>query len=261
MVVTRARRGRLPPACRPGAWATMLAALLAGCAGPVTHGLPDGYAVESDADYGVVVGTVGVLPDIWLEWSRYEFRSLTEPAVSGHVTSAYSSNPFYMFGSMPLCADDGLERECGHAFALRLPAGEYRFTGVTPAMSSASTSTLDGGWGQLLEGYDFTVRPGRVVYIGSLLSRVCIGVQNGWAHSHRVWSAVGDVTDRYARDLPLLQRKYPTLAPVTVANETMRGPPWLWRYGERSGKRPLAGWPADCSLEPATLEAYLHSGE
>lgn len=111
------------------------AAWLSGCSG-FQPGLPADYDLASKSDEGVVVGSVGTNPigKQWREWSRYEYRSVSDPKIHGHVTSAVNwSNPFF---SQPECPDDGLLAECGQLFAIVLPAGKYEFWAVVPAMDS-----------------------------------------------------------------------------------------------------------------------------
>lgn len=236
--------------------------LVAACAGRVPHNLPGDYAIDSDQHYGVIIGSVGAKRDpgmdSWYEWSLYELRSKTDSNLSGHVNSAFKWNPYYMWGSMALCPDDGLADECGQLFALLLPAGEYEFHMVIPAMSSKSTdqSFRQSGWSAQLQGYDFEVLPGKAIYLGNLISRICIAAAN---HGNRVWSAVGDVSDESKRDIPLLINKFPNLASVPILQQTMDVQPWLWRYKEAEGVAPVNGWPPDCTLDNNRGETYLRS--
>jgi len=238
--------------------ATLAISLLAAaCAGRVGHELPPDHVIGADARHGVAVGTIGARPDMqamppWYEWSLYNYRSVDDPDVQGSISSAFKWNPYYMWGSMPLCADDGLEQECGRVFALLLPTGEYEFTGVAPAMMDEATSSgLDtDSWLEPLSGYRFSVRPGEVVYIGNLLSRICVA---GTGRGNAPWSAVGDVADRADRDIPLVMARYPALQGQAVARRTMTGEPWLWRHSRLKS----ANWPKGCSIDAQERARYL----
>lgn len=239
-----------------------LTQIAVGCSVASKYDLPRGYSIGVDSDLGLVIGSVGSKPAAdnppWYEWSRYDFRSLTDQDIEGHITSAFKWNPFYMWGSMPLCQDDGLEFECGYLFAILLPPGDYEFQQVTPAMMSRSTdgSFTQSGWTFPLTDYRFTVSSGQAVYIGNLLSRVCIG---GLKSGNQVLSAVGIVNDMSSRDIPLLVAKYSQLEFVKIRRQPIAGKPWLWRYKEDEGLVPPYGWPKDCALEPGQVESYLNA--
>ncbi len=175
------------------------------------------------------------------------------------MTSAYRYNPFYMFGTMTLCADDGLDADCGQLFALQLPAGEYEFHRVIPAMVELASdkSFRPSGWDQPLSGYRFTVRAGEVSYLGALLSRICVGGKSRRHRVNQVWAAVGAVFDRYERDYPLLIARYPQLAGAEIRQAPLPGQPWLWRHKESQGVTPPYGWPPDCAPEPERALEYL----
>jgi len=234
--------------------------VVAGCAGRVEHELPSGYPIGTDMRKGVVVGTIGARPapetPPWYEWSLYKYRSLSEPALEGTITSAFKWNPYYMWGSMPLCADDGLESECGRTFALLLPAGEYEFTSVRPAMMEAVTSGDSPGSQVPLSGYRFSISAGEVVYVGHLLSRICITgsrIRGGNAP----WTAVGDVADKGDRDIPLIVARYPDLRDAVVARRPMPGEPWLWRHPRLKPEFR----PEGCSNQTAERAQYLRDQE
>jgi len=234
--------------------------LAAGCAGRVEHELPPGYAISADTRNGVVIGSIGARPAAetppWHEWSSYRYRSLDDPAVAGSITSAFKWNPYYMWGSMPLCADDGLEEECGRVFALLLPAGEYEFSSVGPAMMDEATSSQIQIRHQPLSGYRFSVRAGETVYVGNLLSRVCI-TGTRFRGGNAPWAAVGDVADRAERDIPLILSRYPILRDVVPARRPMRGERWLWRHPKlKSEFRP-----AGCSGDTQEQALYLRGDE
>lgn len=242
--------------------AQLLTLIVVGCAGGLQNELPLEYNMGSDSRLGVVIGSVGAKPapgnPPWYEWSRYDFHSLTDPDTEGHITSAFKWNPFYMWGSMPLCADDGLESECGYLFAMLLPAGDYEIHQVTPAMMSRSVdnSFTQRGWTLPLKDYNFVVYPGQAVYIGNLLSRICVGrIKRG----NHVLSAIGVVKDMSERDMPLLVAKYPQLEGVKILHQPVSGTPWLWRYKKNEGFVPPYGWPKDCSLEFEQIEDYLNA--
>jgi len=226
-------------------------ALLAGCTG-FLPGLPDDYQVGADPEKGVIVGSVGTNPlgNPWREYSRYDFRSANDPKLRGHVTSAVNwSNPFY---PQPECADDGLPDECASLFAILLPAGEYEFRAVIPAMDSnaADRSFSQSGWTALLQGYRFEVKPGQVTYVGNLLSRLCGGTSHSYYGIARIGSArsaQGDIGDMYDRDMPLIRVKFPQLQGARVNNETMAGMAWRWEYKQSDQQSATANWRADCA--------------
>jgi hypothetical protein len=238
--------------------------LLSACAGPTTHELPAAYHPQAGDNRGIVIGSVSALPaprnPPWYEWSRYDFRSLSDPDVRGFVTSAFTWNPFYMWGSMPLCADDGLKARCAHLYAMLLPAGEYEFHAVIPAMQSYSSSAgMEANrWDVLLADYRFVVRPGQATYVGEFASRICIGSPG---HGNDVMAAVGRASDQAARDIPLLLRKYSQLADMTIHYEPIGASPWRWRWRERQGYQPPYGWPSECSLEPDAIAQYLEGAD
>ena len=221
---------------------------LAACTG-YKSGLPPDYNVLLDSANGVVVGSVGTNPlgKQWREWSQYLYLSSIDQKKRGSVASAVNwSNPFF---PQPECPDDGLEAECGNLFAIILPAGEYEFWAVIPAMDSnaADNSTR---YAVGLEGYKFEVQPGEATYIGNMLSRLCGGSSYsyyGTAAIGRARVAQGDVADRYARDLPLLVAKFPQLKNAVVKNETMPGVPWRWEWEQRDGTSVAANWQSDCA--------------
>ncbi len=160
---------------------------------------------------------------------------------------------------MPLCNDDGLGNECGHLFAILLPEGDYEIYEVIPAMDSYISSSYGSAWRSAqLDGYRFHVSAGRVTYLGNLLSRICTARA---VVGSRVWSAVGDVADLSARDVPLLRKKYPQIAESNFEISVMSGAPWLWRYEPKNwfnvNEKPRFGWPPNCSLEPEKLNSYL----
>jgi len=248
-------RRKLRAVCRLGGLG-----FLVSCAGiDRTDPLPENFVLGNEVGFGVITGSVGSRPDQWHEWSQYYFRATDGGRTSGYLNSGATYNPFYLFGDMPRCEDDGLAAECGHLYAIVLPVGDYEIHQVAPAMDSYIAGTAGVGvWSEPLRGYRFRVSPGRVTYLGNLLSRVCTA---GAVVGSRVWSAIGDVADLSARDIPLLRTKYPQLADSTFDIAVMPGEPWRWRYQPNNwfnlNEEPPAGWPADCSLEPGTLSSYL----
>lgn len=240
--------------------------MMAACSTVPSYVLPPSHDIAADPRMGVVVGSVGSLSDTtgsppWREWSLYRFASTDGSGVSGSVTSAFAWNPFYMFGSMPLCADDGLAEECGHLFALLLPAGEYEFTDVSPAMMERVGSSLTAGWAERLTGFRFTVQAGTAVYLGNLRSRICVG--GGRRRGVNVaWSAVGDVADMSARDLPLLRAAHPPLRAAAIESRVLPGRPWTWHYREEEGYVPAHPWPEPCASPSADqIRRYLLRGD
>ncbi len=228
----------------------LFAALLAGCSGYLP-GLPAGYVVGSEPDKGVITGSVGTIPlgKQWREWSRYDYYSTSDPELRGHVTSAVNwSNPFY---PQPECPDDGLPAECGNLFAIALPAGEYEFWAVSPAMDSqAADPGLQKGWATRLQGYRFEVKAGQANYLGNILSRLCGGSGHSYYGMARIGSArsaQGNVADRYSRDVPLLLEKFPQLKSTTIYNSTMAGIPWRWDYGQPDDRAITDVWRDECS--------------
>jgi hypothetical protein len=225
-----------------------LAALLAGCTG-FLPGLPADYVVEAEPDKGVIVGSVGTNPlgKQWREWSRYEYRSTSDPKLHGHVTSAVNwSNPFY---PQPECPDDGLPAECASLFAIVLAPGEYEFWAVAPAMDSR-VANPGSGWDTLLEGYRFEVQAGQAVYLGNLLSRLC----GGSSYSHYGIASIGvariaegDVADMYERDVPLLRKKFPQLGNTIIRNAAMTPKPWRWEYKQPVDQVLPAIRPSNCA--------------
>lgn len=250
--------------CARGLALLVVLFLLPGCTSSnLLTTLPADFDIARAPGAGVIVGSVGAKSDAWHEWSHYTLQAVSNPEKQWVVSSASTHNPFYMFGSMPLCTDDGLPEECGHLFALVLPAGDYEIKYVVPAMDSyIAIGSGQAYWRHQLTGYRFQVSPGRVTYVGNLLSRICISRARKSGGDSRVWAAVGDVTDRSSRDIPLLLQKYPQLATATLVNEPMPGEPWLWRFEPDHwfdlNEEPPYGWPADCSLEPEVLQRYLH---
>ena len=124
-------------------------------------------------------------------------------------------------------------------------------------MMSVSTASSSRGWSRRLSGYTFAVEPGKVVYVGNLLSRICIGSRGRGNH---VMAAIGRVTDRSDRDLPLLVAKYPQLSNERILLRPLPGDAWLWRYKEDENYQPPHGWPPECSADAARSEEYLRSG-
>jgi hypothetical protein len=237
---------RSKPLC---AFATLIAAgMLSGCTGYLP-GLPVDYDVASDTNKGVITGSVGTNPlgKQWREWGRYDFHSITDSKIRGHVTSAVNwSNPFY---PQPECPDDGLMDECASLFAIILPAGQYEFSTVIPAMDSHAAG-YGAGYATVLKNYKFEVRAGAVTYIVNMLSRLCGGSSYsyyGMARIGRARVAQGDVADMYERDLPLLKEKFPQLQNITVNNETMAGTPWRWEYKQSDETLLATNWQNDCA--------------
>jgi hypothetical protein len=236
---------------------------MSGCTG-FLPGLPADYDVESDPNKGVIVGSVGTNPlgEQWREWSRYEFSSANDPKkLRGHVTSAVNwSNPFY---PQPECPDDGLLAECANLFAIILPAGEYQFFGVVPAMDSNAADSSSRYW-VALDNYKFEVKPGQATYIGNMLSRLCGGSSYsyyGVANIGRARIAQGDVADMYERDIPLIKAKFPQLQNTVVNNETMLGIAWRWEWEQRDGKSVTENWQSECAPLRNTSSAYPDATE
>ncbi|WP_317930438.1 hypothetical protein [Halioxenophilus sp. WMMB6] len=237
---------------------------ITGCAGKLEHELTTSYKPETESQLGIVIGSVSARPapgnPPWYEWSQYQYRSLSSREITGSISSAFKWNPFYMWGTMPLCADDGLEHECGHLFALALPAGVYEIHQVTPAMMSRTSdhSFSPSGWSLPLTQYTFVVQTGQALYIGNLLSRICIG---GIKRGNQVMAAIGLASDQAERDLPLLIAKYPQLNGLPIIQRPLADTPWQWRFKESDGFQPPYGWPSDCALEPGQVENYLNDRE
>ena len=129
-------------------------------------------------------------------------------------------------------------------------------------MSSHSTSSLGAHtWSQTLKHYQFDVNAGQVLYIGNLMSRICVGAAGKIHHGQRVWAAIGDVRDMSERDIPLIYKKYPQLVDLRVSVNVMQGEPWLWRFQMDNwfdlNETPPYGWPKQCSLENEILNLYL----
>lgn len=224
-------------------------AALAGCTGFLPE-LPASYDIASDPDKGIITGSVGTNPlgKQWREWSQYVYHSTNDPKLSGHVTSAVNwSNPFF---PQPECKDDGLPAECGHLFAIILPAGEYEFSAVIPARDSQTADPWPSGYAATLKGYRFEVKPGQAIYIGNMLSRLCGGSSYsyyGIASIGSARAAQGDVADMYERDMPLLKEKYPQLQNVSVKNEPMAGVAWRWEYKQSEGEVLATNWQSECA--------------
>lgn len=231
--------------------------LIGGCSGyALKSGLPADYVVGSDASHGIVLVSVGAIPEPalgWNSWSYYEFRSVNKPKLLGNVASAKKHN----FGFTPGCDDDGLPEECGHLYALVLPAGEYEFCRVIPDLDRHQSDTFHSEYYDTpMERYRFVVRAGGAAYLGNLVSRICAGAASG--RGNTILSAVGRVVDRYERDVPLLVTKFPQLSENAIRNESMTGSPWLWRYKDGIDFVPYGDqWPSECSLDPASIDAYL----
>ncbi len=225
----------------------ILISTLAGCTGFMPD-LPVDFVVDADREKGIVVGSVGTNPlgKQWREWSRYEYRSVSDEDIRGHVTSAVNwSNPFY---PQPECPDDGLPEECANLFAIVLPVGEYEFWAVTPAMDSLAARTF-GVWATQLKGFHFEVKSGQATYIGNMLSRLCGGSSHsyyGIASIGSARAAQGDVADRYDRDIPLLVQKFPQLQNTPINNETMTGISWRWDFKQSEEDSITTNWEKDC---------------
>ena len=132
-------------------------------------------------------------------------------------------------------------------FAIALPIGEYEFFSVVPALNSESNGALfifDSPWDAPLQGYRFSVRSGKVAYLGNLLSRICT-----WFSTSVATSAVGDVADMYDRDVPLLVEKYPQLKTTPINNETIAGAPWRWEYQQSNDQILIVETPDECLPE------------
>ncbi len=239
----------------------LLSVFATGCVATFPPLIPADYDLATDSHNGFIIGSIGVkgapAPSTWLEWSQYAYRSVSDPELKGQINSAFKWNPYYMWGSMPLCDEDGLKSECGLLFAVMLPAGEYEFCCVIAAQEARIASSSVSDWTQPLNGYRFTVRPGEATYIGNLMSRICIGVASEVINRNAVLAAVGDVADMSVRDLPMLRAKYPQLGAATVVNETMSGEPWLWRRKLSRGTAPPYGWHPDCSTDVDEAKRYL----
>lgn len=221
---------------------------VSGCAGIKTD-LPDAYVVESDLNYGVVVGSVGSVKPLpknkRQEVTAYLFHSTADQEVLGSVVSApYHELPF---NSRPVCAEDGLPDECGILFAKRLPVGEYEFFVARPAIDTRGSEGVFSNkpWDVALDGYQFVVKPAQVTYLGNLLSRICSSAGDWFAGAR---SAVGDVADMYDRDVALLRGKFPQLRAAQIENETIVGKPWFWaKYKGPQADDLTFEWPNSCS--------------
>lgn len=230
-----------------------LAVALTGCGSFYPESVTPDFQFGGTPEIGVIVGSVTSLPDPtylgnWRDYSRYEIRSTTDPKIVRNIVSGAISNFLRPWGSLPLCADDGLEAECGHLFAIDLPPGDYVLSAVQPAMAQATSSLTSNDWVLPLEGYRFTVAAGEVRYIGELTSHICVGAEGGWSTGNRVWAAKGEVRDSFARDWPLIARKYPALASLKAVRALISGGPWVFRFREQKGVMPPNGWPKACDL-------------
>ncbi len=223
---------------------------IVGCAG-IKSGLPDDYVVQSDLNFGVVIGSVGSITPLPTykkqERTVYVFRFAADHKLIGSVKSA----PFHhlLFSPDPACEEDELPNECGVLFAVKLPVGDYEFFVAHPAMDTQISEAVISNklWDVPLEDFKFVVKPAQVTYLGNLLSRICT-TSNGYFPAAR--SAIGDVADMYIRDVPLLREKFPQLKTVQIDNETMGGTPWLWKkYKEPQNENKDVEWPYGCSLE------------
>jgi hypothetical protein len=240
-------------------WLAMLwlMGFIAGCSGYAFKAeLPSDYVVEANLSKGVVVGSVGskTYPETeYREQNMYLFRSISNPDLRGYVSSATEKKQ--MFTHLGICSDDGLPDECGSLFAIALPIGEYEFFSVVPALNSRANGALfifDSPWDAPLQGYRFSVRSGKVAYLGNLLSRICTGSDRKyWAmfSTSVARSAVGDIADMRDRDVPLLTEKYPQLKTTPINNETIAGAPWRWEYQQSNDQILIVETPDECLPE------------
>ena len=240
-------------------WLAMLwlMGFTAGCSGYAFKAeLPSDYVVEANLSKGVIVGSVGskTYPETeYREQNMYLFRSISNPDLRGYVSSATEKKQ--MFTHLGICSDDGLPDECGSLFAIALPIGEYEFFSVVPTLNSQGNGALfifDSPWDAPLQGYRFSVRSGKVAYLGNLLSRICTGSDRthwGMFSTSVARSAVGDVADMYDRDVPPLIEKYPQLKTTPINNETIAGAPWRWEYEQSNDQILIVERPDECLPE------------
>lgn len=83
-----------------------------------------------------------------------------------------------------------------------------------------------------------------------MLSRLC----GGSSYSHYGVASIGiarmaqgDVADMYARDMPLIVKKFPQLQETAVNNETMAGVAWRWEHKQTEEEALAAVWESDCA--------------
>ena len=225
----------------------ILAVVLAGCIAvpiEVSNILPPDHVPFVSGQTGIVISSTTSPPNEyrqWQEWSRYDLRSTSDPAVTARLWSG--SDDVYGRLAMPFayrrypddkgCAEEpGLESECGRLFALEQPEGDYEIWQVSVQVDSSA-----GVWTVALPDYRLTVEAGTVRYIGNLDSRLCIG---SFAGSNVIIAVDGAVFDEHARDMPLLTARCPFLADYPIEQAAIRADPWQRRRWRK--REPPYGW-------------------
>lgn len=210
--------------------------------------LADDFDFAGAPGTGVIVGSVVSVPDdryrpVVFEPSAYFYESVDAPALRGVLRSGVGSGmgrwdaescSAGIPADRPALAEKRSipEAACGRLFAVALPAGRYRFHTVQVREPVASTIERAESFSHSLQGYEWTVIAGQVLYLGELRSRAC----------DRNHAVRGGVRDEFRRDWPLLRADYPALRAHIAIAAIIDAPVWLWI---RPGL-PQGVWPETC---------------
>ena len=170
-------------------WALCLSVLAAACGN-----IPADYKFDPSKPKGVVIGSVSYESSMG-KYSMYA----ASPALPGGVEFSFGcATPLFctQFNDSDFSAKE-LPKQRGGGFAVEVPEGTYRIVGwhvVRGSHHSNSTRPIN---------IEFTVERGKATYIGNL-------------HFDADWEDV-KLRDKAARDLPLLQSKYPVLKAAPTA--------------------------------------------
>jgi len=195
------------------AWLFGAALLVGSC---TLNNVGSDYAADSQAGSGVVVASLGRTGA-----SEFDLMAVVRPVAGGRTYQIVVDNnkvtkdfgkvivpppgsPYSDWGYVPETAP--LER----LVVTSLPAGDYEFSsvsGIAPRFSGSSPDPFSISSDPI--GLRFTVRPGSVTYLGS----VVFGFP-GWLSTSHAFGPMKVVTaDTHDRDAELVRSRYPKLGP------------------------------------------------
>jgi len=173
---------------------------LNGCANP---NVPQDYKLSSQQPVGLAVGSITFTGGMSLFRVLLQAKT-TQKTYFAEVGQSQTVNVFKAFQPPEVNELLGLP---GGLFAIQLPAGQYQLTGwrVSQGMASFTPSRR--------EAIDFQIEAGKATYLGNL----------HFIETSKAFLATTGIEvtlqDKRARDLPALEKQFPTIAsnPVAIA--------------------------------------------
>ena len=188
---------------------------------------------------GMIVGSV-TAPKVlhYHKTAVLRYRALSDDGKPGGVLTS-GRTPGWQ-PTIPKCAQDGLEQECGRLFAVSLPAGRYEIFEVSAIPGNESY--------KVIPPLRFTVLEGKVAYLGNLHVVYC----HGSFHSMRGGILGGDISirDELDRDAALLKSKYTHLNGVDIDKRLLPATSSSWRVSYEPYDWGTCRAPATNSLDP-----------